>query len=239
MLNYQQLIDVGLSPDAETLQARLSAVAEKLGFGLSSATHIRGRLSSGRASVHAVFNTPPDFLEASRSTELGQRDPFLGAVLASPGCHAYDESFYRQAGADELWGLISAYGYKNGIAYSIHETSHLEVFSFGLDGTDRLPMDGARRLQLEASLMLVGLHAYEAAKRLWTAPPEVDLNAVTGEEISALNWARDGVCVWVAGDKLVYSNPGLVKAQARAARKLGTSGPGALLRAIEGGLIEK
>lgn len=239
MLAYQEILNIGLAPDAETLQARLVDAAAGLGFGLSSATHIRGRLSSGKATVRAVFNTPPEFLADSRSADLGQQDPFLASVLAAPGCHAYDETFYRGAGADDLWGLISAHGYRHGMAIALHESSHAEVFSFGVDGPDALPTQVASRLALEAQLRLVAMHAHEAAKRLWTARAAPDLNAITAEETAALKWASDGMCVWVHGDKLVHSRPGLASAQRSAARKLGTSGPGAVLRAIEGGLISR
>lgn len=238
MLTYQHLIDIGLSPDDETLQARLTGAAAEMGFGLSGGTHIRGRLASRKATVHALFNAPPDFLEASRSAELGLADPFLNAMLATEGLHVYDEAYYRTAGADGLWDLISAFGYRHGMAISIHEPAHLEMFTFGVDGPDALPSVLGQRLELEANLRLLALHAHEAAKRLWTAPPAVDLNAVTPPEVEALKWARDGVCVWVTGDKLVYSNPGLVRSQRSAAKKLGGTGPSAVLKAIKGGMID-
>jgi LuxR family transcriptional regulator len=238
MLKYQQFIDIGLSPDEHSLQSRLVTAIEAMGFGLCGGTFIRGRLASGSATVRALGNTPAGFLEASRSLDAGLRDPLLTAMLASPGCFTYDQHLYTSAGAGDLWDNQAAFGYRSGIAISVHESSHLEMFSFGVDGPDELPRDPVARLSLEAQLRLLALHAHEAAKRLWTAAPGVDLNSVTQEEVSALKWARDGVCVWATGEKLVYSNPGLVKAQRSAARTLGTSGIGAVLRAIDGGLID-
>jgi len=238
MLSYQQVIDVGLSPDADTLQARLVEAAAAMGFGLSAGALIRGRLASRRASVHSFGNPPAGFVEASKSLDLGLQDPLLTTMLAGSGLFTYDRSFYESAGAGELWENQAPFGYRAGMAVSVHEPSHAEVFTFGVDSPDQLPSSSSGRFGLEANLRLLALHAHEAAKRLWTAPPAVDLNAVTAEEVSALKWARDGVCVWVAGDKLVYSNPGLVKAQRSAASKLGTSGAGAVLRAIDGGLID-
>lgn len=236
MLSYQHLLEIGLSPDAETLQARLVDAAAELGFGLSGGTHIIGRMGSGRETVHALFgNTPSGFLDASRSVDVGLQDPFLAAMLAKPGCHVYDEAFYRDAGADGLWDLISAYGYRHGMAISVHEQGHL--FTFGVDGPDGLPEAPDQRLQLQADLMLLTMHAHEAARRLWTPRPAVDLNAVTAPERAALQWAREGVSVWAAGGKLVYSNPGLAGLQRSVERKLG-AGPRAVLRAIEGGLID-
>lgn len=239
MLDYQRIVDVGLATDAEALQARLVAAAAAMGFGLSAGALIRGRLASRRASVHSFGNPPAGFVEASKSLDVGLRDPLLTAMMASSGVFAYDRAFYETAGAGELWDNQAPFGYREGMAIAMHEPSHAEVFFFGVDGPDALPKSAAGRFGLEGGLRLVALHAHEAAKRLWTTPPAVDLNAVTAEEVSALKWARDGVCVWVAGDKLVYSNPGLVKAQRSAAVKLKASGAGALLTAIRGGLIDK
>jgi hypothetical protein len=48
------------------------------------------------------------------------------------------------------------------------------------------------------------------------------------------------VSVWQTGGKLVYSNPGRAQAQRSAARKLGArTGAQTVLRAIEGGLIDR
>lgn len=238
MLAYQQIIEVGLSPDHETLQRRLVAASAALGFGLCGGTFIRGSLASGKAMVKAVGNTPAGFLEASRSLDTGLRDPLLTAMLGAPGCFTYDQLLYTGAGAADLWDNQAAFGYRAGMAVALHEAAHLEMFSFGVDGPDELPKGASALFGLEGQLRMLALHAHEAAKRLWTAPPRADLNAITAEEAGALKWARDGVCVWVTGDKLVYSNPGLVQAQRSAARKLGGGGPAAVLRAIKGGLID-
>jgi hypothetical protein len=237
-LPYEKIIEVGLAADPETLRARLVEAAERLGFGISGGALIRGQLQSRKASVHSFGNPPDGFAEVFTSLDLGIADPLMTAMQARPGVYVYDQEFYVKAGAGQLWELQSPFGYKHGMAVSLHETSHAETFCFGVDGPDAISTAASARFGLESQLRLLALHAHEAARRLWTTKPAVDLNAVTGEERSALKWARDGVCVWVTGDKLVYSNPGLVKAQASAARKLGTTGPGAVLRAIDGGLID-
>lgn len=239
MLTYQDMLDIGKAPDAAALQSRLVAASAQLGFGLSGGTLIRGLLGSGKETVHALGNPPNGFAEAQRSLDLGLRDPLLTAMRASEGCHVYDEAFYIRAGERDLWDLLDCFGYRHGMAISIHEHSHLEMFSFGVDGPDALPSTPGARLELEGSLRLMALHAHAAAQRLWTPPPAVELGAVTAKEVEALRWAMDGVSVWHTGNLLVYSNPGLARAQQSAARKLGArTGPQAVLRAIEGGLID-
>lgn len=241
MLTYQHFLDVGLAPDVDALQASLVAAVEAMGFGLLGGTLIRGRLSSGKAMVRALGVPPAGFLEASRSLDVGLRDPLLTAMQARPGCFTYDQAFYVDAGAGDLWDHQAAFGYRAGMAVAVHEYSHLELFSLGVDGPDPLPTDPAARLTLEANVRLLAAHAHDAAKRLWTPPPPaVDPGRLTGGELDGLRWARDGVAVWVTGDKLVYSNPGLAQQQRSAARKLGGgSGPAAVLRAIDGGLLDR
>lgn len=238
MLSYQDLVDIGLSPDAQTLQDRLVAAVGQLGFGLSAGALIRGRLASRKASVHSFGNPPPGFIEASKSLDIGLRDPLLTAMMARPGVFTYDQQLYANAGAGELWELQAPFGYRNGMAIAIHEPSHAEVFFFGVDSPDALPSDQAERRRLEGTLRVMALHAQSAALRLHTPAGATDLNAVTKDEIESLRWAADGQSVWMTGDKVVITNRGA--AQARATSKLGAcSTPMAVLRAIEGGLIDR
>lgn len=236
-MNYQDLLDIGLSPDAETLQARLVAAVAELGFGLSGGTLIRGRLASRKASVHGFGNYPAAFVEAARSLDVGLRDPLLTAMEARQGCYLYDQAFYVQAGAGELWENQAPFGYRYGMAIALHEFSHAEMFSFGVDSPDPIATCKVERLKLEGHLRLVALHAHSAAKRLHTPPPTVDLNTVTLDEVESLRWAADAQSVWLHGDKVIVTNHGAN--QRRAAAKLGASSvPSAVLRAIEGGLLD-
>jgi DNA-binding CsgD family transcriptional regulator len=87
--------------------------------------------------------------------------------------------------------------------------------------------------------MLICAHAQAAAQRLYFpvagAAPTLDK-----QEAEALQWAADGVSVWVTGDKMRISNHGVDQLLAAAQRKLGApTRPAAVLRAIEGGLIER
>ncbi|RZJ12175.1 MAG: hypothetical protein EOP39_04255 [Rubrivivax sp.] len=240
MLAYSDLLDIGLSPDAETLQARLVAAAGQLGFGLSAGALIRGRLASRKASVHSFGNPPAGFVEASKSLDVGLKDPLLTSMMAGPGVFTYDQSFYTAAGAGELWENQSPFGYRSGMAVAMHEPSHAEVFFFGVDGPDALPFDSDARIRLEGGLRVLALHAHAASKRLHTPAPDVDLNALDSEEVTALKWAADSQAFWLHEGRFVVSSPGRVKAQRRAQAKLrAASGAEAVLRAIDGGLIDR
>lgn len=231
MLSYQDLLDIGLSPDAEALQARLVAAAAGLGFGLSGGTFIRGRLVSGAAQVVAFGNPPDEFLKASRSLDIGLRDPLLTEMSRRPGCFTYDQTFYTKAGAGDLWDNQAAFGYRTGMAISLHEFSHAELFSFGVDGPDPLPTSATARMELQGALQLIALHAQEAALRLFTPAPSLDPGQVNAPELEALRWAADAEVVWKRGDVTVISKAGQRRQPAAKSR--------AILRAIEGGVIER
>lgn len=239
MLSYADLLALGQSPDDATLNARLVAAVGALGYGISAGTLIRGRLASGRAAVHSFGNPPSGFIEASKSLDVGLRDPLLTAMLGRPGCFTYDQSFYVSAGAAELWEHQAPFGYREGMAISLHAPAHAEVFSFGVDSADPLPVHVKARSQLEGSLRVIGLHIQAAMQRLHTPMPAADLGTLDGAEVAALKWAADGQAYWLRGEQLVVSRPGVVQAQRSAVRKLkASSGPAAVLQAIEGGLLD-
>ncbi|HEY1129177.1 MAG TPA: autoinducer binding domain-containing protein [Roseateles sp.] len=236
MLTYQDLVDVGQSPDAETLQSRLVKAARQLGYGLSGGTLIRGRLASGKALVRSFGNHPDAFAESFKSFDLSIRDPLLTAMQATQGCHVYDQGFYVASGAGELWELIAPHGYRHGMAISIHEFSHAETFCFGVDSLDPIP-NGVERLRLQSHLQLLAQHAHAAAKRIHLPSPAVDLNAVTKGEVEALKWAADAQSVSLRRGRVVIASQGQVQGKVMA-KLQATSAPMAVLRAIEGGLID-
>lgn len=236
MLDYQDLLDIGSAPDAETLQARLIAAVGELGFGLCGGMLVRGRIA--KPNIHSFGNPPEGFADIFKSTDFATRDPFVAAMQGGQGCHVYDQTFYVNAGAGELWEHISAYGYRHGMAIAAHEVSHAEMFCFGVDSPDPLPQDKGARFQLQGYLQLISQHAHAASKRLHTPPPTVDLNAVTKEEVESLRWAADAQSVWLTRGKVVISNLG--RTQQQASTKLGASSKSmAVLRAIEGGLLDR
>lgn len=236
-MDYQQLIDVGLSADREALTRRLVVLAESMGFGLTAGVLIRGRYGSPNALVESFGNTPAAFIEASCSLEIGLRDPLLTRHLQGPGHMTYGQSLYVEAGATDIWDLISTFGYRHGISVSFHAPSHAEAFIFGVDRPDALP-EGPELLRLQAILQVVALHAQEALGRLIQAPPTYGAPAeLTRKERDALQRVAT---VYTKRKGLVvisqYASPDLQ----RAIQKLqAPSLPRAVLRAIDGGLIER
>ena len=238
VLTYQDLLEIGLSPDLATLEQLLVRAAGELGYGLAGGALVRGRLGSAGAVVRPFGNPPEAFLEESRAVDVAVRDPVLTALLGAPGLVVYDQTFYVQAGAAPLWDVQAPFGYREGMAVSMHEPGHAEVFTFGVDGS-ALPSAAEARLRLEADLRLVCASAQEAARRLCFPATQTSAPALSSGETEALRWAADGVAIWVAGDKMRISNRGVEQLLGQAQRKLGASTTrGAVLRAIRGGLID-
>lgn len=241
MLTHQHLLAIGTAADAQALQAALAAAGHELGFGIASGVLMRGRLGSGRALTHSFGNTPEAFLAAFKSADLAVRDPLLAHMLARPGCVTYDQAFYVQAGAADLWDFQAPFGYRHGIAHALHEASHAEVFSFGLDREAPLPSDPERRMRQEVDVQLLAMHAQAAAQRIFfPGLPPSEGDALTPAELAVLQWAADGVTVRRTGERMRIGDAETRRLTTSAARKLGASNrPAAVLRAIDGGLIKR
>ena len=232
-MDYQAILELGLSPDLATLTQRTVALAESMGFGLCSGVLIRGRFGSANASMRAFGNPPAGYEDTVASLPEGLRDPLLGALLARPGCVAYDQAFYASQGAGDLWEAQAPFGFRQGLAVALHQPSHAEAFLLGLDGPDELP-GGNARLLLQGQLQVVAMHAQAAIERITGTPAPVDL---TQPERNALKLAGATV-VRHRGKLSAISQLGADPALLSAASKLGARTAHAVaLRAIDGGLL--
>lgn len=235
MLDYRQLIDLGLSPDIDTLTARTVAAAEAMGFGLCSGVLISGRFGSPSCAMKAFGNTPEAFVEASKSLDDGLRDPLLARLLAGPGHVAYDQAFYVAAGTADLWDCQAPFGYRAGLSCSTHHPNVAEAFLFGLDSPAALPTQASSRLALQATLQVLTLHAGSALKRLVGRPPNVELER--GERVAVQTL---GATIYTQRGKHFLIERLQDPALQSAAKKLrATSATDVVLRAIDGGLIQR
>lgn len=234
-MDYQTVLELGLSPDLPTLTQRTVSLAAAMGFGLTSGVLIRGRFGSPNALMKAFGNPPAGYEETVASLPEGLRDPLLGTLLARPGQVVYDQAFYASRGAGDLWEAQAPFGFKSGLAVALHHNSHAEAFLLGMDGPDALP-EGTSRLLLQGQLQLLAAHAQAAMERIVAgpacAPPEL-----TKPERTALSLAGATI-VRHRGHLSAVPQLGASPALRSAARKLGArTAPELALRAIEGGLL--
>lgn len=242
MIDHQLLIDIGLSPDRETLTTRLIGAAEAMGFGLMSGLFVRGRLGSPNALVKSVGNPPQAFSDATRSLELGLRDPVATRLLARPGYMTYGQDLYVQAGATDLWDLQSSFGYRHGLVTSMHSPSHAEVFYFGVDRPDALPTNPGELLHLQSLLHVVAMHTQVALLNQVASDQPVmspiEAAELTKQEVDALQ--RVTATVYASRGPFVaisdITSPDLRMAEHKLHAQ---SLPEAVLRAIQKGIVER
>lgn len=195
-MNYQQLIDVGLSEDFENFERRLLTTADAMGFSIISGVLLRGVLTDPNVRGSTFGNTPAGHAEAASDLGDALRDPVLERLMSQPLPVVYDQQTYVAAGVGELWERQAPYGYKTGIGVKLHLPGD-KHFLLGLDREDALPAPGAGLTQVVAGIQLLAAHAMIAADRLLS--PELDmadLPKLTKREMDVLSWTAQGKTAW-------------------------------------------
>jgi len=235
MLDYRQLVELGLSPDMETLTARTVAAACSLDFGLCSGALVRGRLGSAAAVVTGFGNPPAAFFESCSSLDEGMRDPVLTRLLAGPGHVSYDQHMYVAAGAADLWDNQASFGYRAGLAVSSHHPQVGEAFFLGFDRPDALPQAPAQRLEMQAAIQIVTVYAESALRRLVGASVSVELKPAERaavQTVGAIMYTQRGSLTLIERLQDPQFKSAAKKLRSRNAVDV-------VLRAIDGGLIHR
>lgn len=195
-MNYQQLIDVGLSEDFESFERRLVSTAEAMGFPIISGMLMRGQVTAGGVDGRSFGNVPEGYAEASKDASRASRDPVIDRLTTQPLPVVYDQQTYVTAGAGELWETQAPYGYKTGIAVKLHLPGD-KMFLLGIDREDALPATGQGLMQLVAGVQLLASHAMVAADRILSlAGRSADLPKLTKRELDVLGWTAQGKTAW-------------------------------------------
>jgi hypothetical protein len=236
MLRYQALLELSAADTVDALTARTVALAQDMGFGLASAVLLRGPLERP-SGLHAFGNPPAGYEDAMYSAGDGLRDPLLTQLMARPGHAQYDQGTYARAGASDLWDAQAAFGFRAGMAVSIHAPTHAEAFMLGVDRPDALP-SGPDLFLLQANLQMLAMHAQAGALRILAmragANPTDQLNR---SERAAVQTAGATV-LRRKGRLMSISELGASPALASAARKMGArTSADLVLKAVDGGLI--
>ena len=195
-MNYQQLIDVGLSEDFASFERRLVATADAMGFPIISGMLMRGVLKDSAMQITSYGNTPAGHLEAAKDRCDALRDPVVEHLMTQTVPVVYDQTSYVCAGVGELWEMQAPYGYKTGIAVKLHLPGN-KHFVLGVDREEVLPEAGAQLMQMVAGLQLLAAHALTAADRLLSPKlNKSDLPKLTKRELDVLSWTAQGKTAW-------------------------------------------
>lgn len=195
-MDYQQLIDVGLSEDFASFERRLVATAEAMGFPIISGVLMRGVLQDADVQITSVGNTPEGYIAVAKDLGETRKDPVMVKLMTQAVPIIYDRSTYIAAGADDIWEAQAAFGFKTGIAVKLHLPGD-KHFLLGVDREDALPEPGSQLMQMVASLQLLAAHALTAADRLLS--PKLrkgELPKLTKRELDVLSWTAQGKTAW-------------------------------------------
>ncbi|KQV46211.1 hypothetical protein ASC95_26770 [Pelomonas sp. Root1217] len=237
-INYQQLIDVGLSEDFEGFERRLVKTADAMGFPIISGMLMRGVLKDDTMKITTYGNTPAGYLEAAKDRNDALRDPVVGHLMTHTVPVVYDQATYVAAGVGELWEMQAPFGYQTGIAVKLHLPGD-KHFVLGVDRDEKLPGSGAQLMQMVAGLQLLAAHALTAADRL--LGPKLskgDLPKLTKRELDVLSWTAQGKTAWEVSVILGMSEKTANFHLGNAMRKLEvTSKHQAVLKCVAAGIL--
>lgn len=236
-MNYQQLIDVGLSEDFESFERRLVATADSMGFPIISGMLMRGQVTAGGVDGRSFGNVPEGHAEASRDAAKAVRDPVLDLLMTRSVPVVYDQRTYVAGGAGELWEAQAPYGFKTGVAVKLHLPGD-KMFLLGVDRDEALPESGAELMQLVAGLQLLASHAMVAADRLLSLKNLSEFPKLTKRELDVLGWTAQGKTAWEVSVILGMSEKTVNFHLGNAMRKLEvTSKHQAVLKCVAAGIL--
>ncbi len=236
-MNYQQLIDVGMSEDFESFERRLVSTADAMGFPIISGSLMRGVLKDPERQITVYGNIPQAYLEATHDREAALRDPVTEHLMNQTVPIIYSQATYVNAGVGELWEMQAPYGYKTGIAVKLHLPGD-KHFLLGVDREEPLPSSGPALMQLVAGLQLLAAHALTAADRLLSPKLAVELPKLTKREMDVLSWTAQGKTAWEVSVILAMSEKTVNFHLANVMRKLQVNSKHqAVLRCVAAGVL--
>ena len=230
-------LDISNAKDVATFRRCLVDFASDFGFGLASVSLFLDP-SGGGPKCHSISNVPSAFAEAYIDPANGRRDPVLRLLKRVHVPFMYDQRFYVENDAADLWEEQAPFGYRQGIATCMH-LPHGRHFALGVDRPEPLPTNADARAEIMAAVHLLAAHAFDAAVRvLGIEIGAVSVPTLTTREREALQWTAAGKSAWVAGEIMSISERAVNFHLRSACAKLGSySKHQAAFKALQLGLL--
>lgn len=234
-MNLQRYEQVSQAADFASFRQGLIDFAHDMDFGLIAGVLAVERYRAGEKSEYfAIGNTPSDFLAAAKNPDNAKRDPVHRHVMRNPAPLVYDQQLYVDAGAGDLWEMQAPFGYRTGIAVSVHMPGYRR-FLLGVDREEPMPKDPVKLSRLLADLQLLAVHAQDAAARI-LLPAEVP--RLHPRQLEILRLTMEGKSAWVVGSLLGISENTVNYHMKQLFKQLDVSNKShAVLKAIELGLL--
>lgn len=165
-MNLQRYEQVSQAEDLTAFRQGLVDFANDLDFGLVvSLLTVEHRGPGAKTEYHVVGNTPEAFLNIQKDNSYARRDPVHQRLMNLTKPLIYDQGFYVEAGAGELWEMYAPFGYRTGVAVGVQMPGYRRLL-LGVDREDPLPADPIKLNRMIADLQLLAVHAQDAAARL-------------------------------------------------------------------------
>jgi len=203
-MSLQRYEQVSQAADLTSFRQGLIDFANDLDFGLVvGLLAIEHRGPGAKTEYHAVGNTPDAFLEIQKDNSYARRDPVHQRLMNLTKPLIYDQAFYVEAGAGELWEMYAPFGYRTGVAVGVQMPGYRRLL-LGVDREDPLPKDPIKLNRMIADLQLLAVHAQDAAGRLLVPkrPTPVELPS---RQLEILKLTMEGKSAWVVGSLLGIS----------------------------------
>ncbi|MCE4556069.1 helix-turn-helix transcriptional regulator [Roseateles cellulosilyticus] len=233
-MNLQRYEQVSQAKNFADFRQGLIDFAHDMDFGLIAGVLAIERGVGGKSEYIPIGNTPPEFLAAASNAENAQRDPVHRHVMRNAAPLIYDQRLYVDAGAGDLWEMQAPFGYRTGLAVSVHMPGYRR-FLLGVDRERPLPTDPVKLSRMLADLQLLAVHAQDAASRLLMPVAAPKLSA---RQLEILRLTMDGKSAWVVGSLLGISENTVNYHMKQLFRALDVSTKNhAVLKAMELGLL--
>ena len=235
-IDLQSYFDISQAPDKAALKRRMIDAAHRMDFSIANALLLVEH-PEGDFDVTYLGNRPENYSPGT-DKEVAKVDPVMTRLRRHGLPFVYDQRFYVDAGAPELWEVAAPYGYRTGISVGFRLSSH-QRFLCGLDRERALPSNAQKVAGMLASLLMLAVHCQDAAQRLLAPKSDAPLvPSLSGRELEVLRWTMAGKTAWETGVILGISERTANLHIQAAARKLNCSNKHqAVLQALRMGLI--
>lgn len=205
-MKLQDLQDLGLATDEASYKAKLLKLIEKMGFERMSTVLRLGDAEDRKLSNAIVDNTPEAIKAITLDPAVALRDPCFVRQMQSQLPFLYDQQFYVDGQAGDLWDCFAPYGYRTGISICLHAPGHKKFF-LSIDRHEDLPRDDHALMRLMADTQLMAVYANAAADRIFNLERAAAAEAprLTAKELEVLRWCMAGKSSWEIGEILSSS----------------------------------
>jgi DNA-binding CsgD family transcriptional regulator len=223
--------------DHDQFRSVVIRFAQQLGFETVTAV-VAVEQPDAHPEFVAVHNTPLAFEQGFDDMSMARRDPVMQHCKRQTVPIIWSQRTYLEKGAIDLWDVQAQFGYRNGIAMSLHlpEGRH---FTLGVDRSQELPSDRGELTRMVADLQLFAVHAQDTAMRVLVSQSlQPERPALTPRELDVLRWTMEGKTAWETATLLSIAERTTVQHLQNAMKKLNcNSKHQAVLKALRLGLI--